>query len=511
MSTPYPSHLPSKKRQLLHLKRLTLTCALLLGAIWAACSPPPGTPAPSTASPSPTFLNATALTPPPTDPTPTPTSAVDQPLEAWRGTLLRFWHPWVGASGETVKALVEEFNLSNEWRLVVTAVAYPGYDALAQAMEAAPATGDLPDVVVGYPYQVLTWHKGKTFVDLNPYLEDPYWGLPPQQRDIAALWEGEAWPQGERLGVPYLRFAQVFFYNQTWARQLGYPAPPRTPAQFQQQACAAAQANLLDEDPENNGTGGWLIAQEYAVALGWIYAFNGQVLHLDVPAPSEAKYPGSPYRFASAETQAAFTFLRTLFEKNCAWVVENPTPEAEFAIRRALFASARLSDLPLQHQIMSTMNGDAWAVLPFPTLEGKAVLPLYGPSLTLIASNPERQLAAWAFIRWLLEGKQHARMVAASASFPLSQSELTLLQDYSRRYPQWQAALALLPYTRNEPALASWGRVRWALQDAFTQLFRGYFTLQQLPLTLDYLDFTAAELHGATLPTNTPPTPSPRP
>jgi hypothetical protein len=52
----------------------------------------------------------------------------------------------------------------------------------------------------------------------------------------------------------------------------------------------------------------------------------------------------------------------------------------------------------------------------------------------------------------------------------------------------------LLTYGKTEPKLPSWSSVQWALQDASTQLFRPYFTIERVPLTLQELDKTAQEL-----------------
>ena len=38
--------------------------------------------------------------------------------------------------------------------------------------------------------------------------------------------------------------------------------------------------------------------------------------------------------------------------------------------------------------------------------------------------------------------------------------------------------------------------MRWAVSDAATQLFRWYFTMEQLPDTVKLLDRTATELHN---------------
>jgi hypothetical protein len=134
-------------------------------------------------------------------------------------------------------------------------------------------------------------------------------------------------------------------------------------------------------------------------------------------------------------------------------------------------------------------------VIAYPSADQNSAINVYGASLGILPSSPEEQLAAWQLIRWLLDPPNHARFVEASGSFPIRASELAHLADYRQRYPQWDQALALVPSARPETSVDSWGQVRLALGDAFTQLFRSYFSVDQIPTLLNFLDRTAADLH----------------
>ena len=140
-------------------------------------------------------------------------------------------------------------------------------------------------------------------------------------------------------------------------------------------------------------------------------------------------------------------------------------------------------------------NTDQWTVLAFPGDDLSPTFASYGPEYVLVKSFPERQLAAWLFLKWLAAPEQHTRLVQADASFPLRASELIYLQGYRNSHPQWAAAVEVLPSAQAEPALSSWGIVRWTLKEAATQLFRSYFTLDQLPGLTSFLDWTANDIH----------------
>lgn len=406
-----------------------------------------------------------------------------------RGQIVRFWHPWSDATGEVLEALVEEFNLQNPWRIVVSIVGLAGFDEVNERLQVAFDQVDRPDVVVGYWHQAQYWNEQLPLVDWQPYLDDLQWGWSVADRAdlIPAFWSFEH-IAGRRLGLPAQRFGAVLFYNRSWAQELGFSAPPRTPEEFRVQACAAARAFRLDDRLENDGLGGWIVQTDYPVLLGWLYAFQAD------PVLSATDSTQSIYRFNTPQTAEAFTFLKNLYDAGCAWQPETQTMEQAFASRSALFAAGSVAEVPIIAQAFQQQgNLDDWTVIPFPSLDQPAI-DIYGPAYFMLPSYPERQLAAWLFVKWLLEPDNQRRLTEAAGGFPLRRSVLEQLSDFQEVFPQWKAAVDLLPFARSEPADRSWSVVRWALSDAGTQLFRSYFRLDQLPNLLDYLDYTAEEL-----------------
>lgn len=441
------------------------------------------TPAPTRSS-----VPATVSIPAPTKQP--PFSQVNLQPEDLRGTIIHFWYPWTGAAGQEIRSLVDEFNLNNKWGIVVVPVAQAGLDGIDVQLAAARQEGELPDLVVGYLHQLQEWDQAQPLVDLQTYVEDPVWGLTPQEQGdfTPVFWEQDL-VSGRRLGMPMQRSAQVLYYNTSWGRELGFSVPPVAPDMFRNQVCQAARANRNDASLENDGTGGWIISTNYASALSWIFAFGGNVV-----GPPESGQ--DVYRFNSPQTEQAFAFLRGLYDTHCAWLSESAYPEAEFAGRMGLVSTGSVMDIPYQSQAFRKSGlTDQWSVIAYPSADQDSAINVYGASLGILPSSPEEQLAAWQLIRWLLDPPNHARFVEASGSFPIRASELAHLADYRQRYPQWDQALALIPSARPEPSVDSWGQVRLALGDAFTQLFRSYFSVDQIPTLLNFLDRTAADLH----------------
>mgnify|MGYP000863908415 FL=1 len=413
---------------------------------------------------------------------PAPTLEVDP--SALQGRTVRFWHSWSPPLQERLNALVETFNAENEWGIQVQAV-YK--DNLDEAVRSAENAGAL-DLASAEPFQVQSWRDARELADLNTYALDPNFGFSGEEQEdfYPVFWEQGLLSGGkERFSLPALPNGAVLYYNKSWAQELGFGQPPSTIDEFREQACAANRSLYSDEDPANDALGGYILTSDYSPLLGWIAAFGGSV------APDE-----SGYDFNTPEVESAFTFLRELYDAGCAWVLdEGHTPEGSFAVRQGLFSAGSVTGVRYQQEALTReQNEDEWTVIPFPAAEsGSPGISIFGPVVVLFSSTTEQETAGWLFIKWLLSPANHAQLVQAGGSLPVRATEMALLEGSMPA--AWQEAARLAPLGQNEPHLASWETVRWAVFDAGTQLFRYYFTLPQVPALVELLDETAADIH----------------
>ncbi|MFU8771813.1 MAG: extracellular solute-binding protein [Anaerolineales bacterium] len=472
------------------IKTITLLLTLLLLTIMVvACSDEENsTPTAALSTPSPTSI---VITPAPT-PSPTPdlepVSAIDVDPAHLDGLTLDFWHVWSGEAGGLMQSLVEQFNTSNELGIHVQPVYAGNYNDLDEKFQQLAGEGNYPNLIIGFNYQILTWEiEQPHVVDLSTYTEDPVWGFNTADRDdfYHQIWEQEQHNE-TRIGIPFHRSAHLMIYNASWAEELGFNSPPNNPQEFKQQVCAATRANTANPNIRS-GTGGWVTNTDPSAILSWIYAFGGNVV----------SFENKSYDFATPEIEDAFTYLKDLYDDGCAWQIEDQYAEVEFAERLALVITASLVDLPYIVQAMQySQNDDTWMVLGFPSVDNQQSISVYGPSLAMLRSSNEEQLASWIFMKWLVSPEVQAQWVEKTGVFPVRASTLEHLAAFTAENPQWAAAAELLPHARSEPSLPSWSIVRWAVSDVGTQTFRYYFEASRIPDMLDLLDSTAAELHA---------------
>jgi ABC-type glycerol-3-phosphate transport system substrate-binding protein len=417
--------------------------------------------------------------------------AVGVDMADLNGVTIEFWHVWDGVVGEALQGIVDEFNATNEYGITVEAYDQGNYGDIFNNMNAAINTGDLPDVAVGYNNQYLAWDAaGNVIVDLTEYVNDPMVGL--DEATIADFYPS-FWAQddidGKRLGIPAQRSGQFMFYNATWAQELGFDGPPTTPEEFKEQACATVEANNTDDNPDNDGTGGWFLNTGSSTLAGWIFAFGGEI-----------ENPGEGYNFNTPEAVEAFTFLKEMYDEGCAWTPENRYPNPEFATRQGLYYTSSIAGLPFQQAAFEDVgNTDEWTVIPFPSKGGgDPVIDIYGPSFAMVEATPEEQLASWIFMSWFTEPQNQAAWVESSGYYPTRASTMDYLESYIADNPQWAASRDLLEFGKFEPRYESWSSVRYEMQDAAAEMFQEGFDNATIADLLAELDAAAAELHAET-------------
>lgn len=377
-----------------------------------------------------------------------------------RGQTVVWWHNHSGVREEPLNAMVAAFNDTNECGITVEAAYQGGYDDIRDKVNAGIQTGELPGLVVGYQNDQAFYALADGLADINPYFYDPDWGLTKEQRDdfYQGFLAAGVHPAfgSQRLGFPPNRSMEVLFYNQTWLEELGYSGAPQTPEEFEEMACAAAEAN-------GDGTGGYILRDDASAVAAWTMAFGGNVLSED----------GTSYVYDGDATKQALGMLKRMYDNGCAYFFTEGYPNTEFAARRAIFAQGSTSGIAFyRSDLEAAGNTDEWGIAPIPYTTDEPVLNVYGGDVMIPKTTPETQLAAWLFVKWFTEPEQQAEWAHISTYFPTRASTAEFI-DMEAMDPQWIAALDLLPYAAFEPQLISYQNARDAAQQAFNEIMQG--------------------------------------
>jgi len=234
-----------------------------------------------------------------------------------------------------------------------------------------------------------------------------------------------------------------------WLRELGYDAPPTTPEEFREMACAAAATPFSGAKAE--GSMGYELSQDTSRFASWTFAFGGDI------------YDSTTNQFTTNSDAAveAMTFLQDLFESGCGRLVsENYGDQTDFGNGTLLFSVGSSSGLPYYGSAVDEGAAFEWSVAAIPHTTAEPVQNVYGASVSIPKSTPERELAAWIFLKYYTSPDVQALWAESSGYFPVRQSVAAKMADYMAANPTYQTAFDLIQYGYFEPAVPGYDFVR---------------------------------------------------
>lgn len=409
------------------------------------------------------------------------------------GTEVLFWHQHTGGREEELAKIIDEFNADNEYGITVVGSNQGGYSDIYDKMIAGLTTGEVPELVVAYQNQAAAYQVADGLVSLDPYINDPVYGLSDEDRAdfFAAFIDSDRLPQfdGDSFGFPPNRSLEAMFYNQSWLTELGYDAPPTTPAEFVEMACAAsAQPFSLNPEPELNS--GFEVRIDASAVAAWAFASGVDVYD----------YETNQFTYNTPETQEALALLAQAVEDGCmTQVAEQYGDQNDFGAGKVLFYQGSTSGLPFVRSAVDdgATGGFDWSVAAIPHTTAEPVVNIYGASVSVPKTTPEEQLAAWLFLKYYTSAEVQARWAVASNYFPVRASSVESLDEYIAANPAYQAGFDLLQYSKAEPPVAGYDNVRDEASQAMSAIvFEGADPAE----TLAALDEVANQLLADSAP-----------
>lgn len=416
--------------------------------------------------------------------TPDPHLAVD--LKKLNGLTITVWHPWSDELNDQLDKIVQEFNKKNEWGIRIEPKAFYSagtlFDGVASAL--SEESQALPNALIAPSEQLsILTTESDALLDLDDYISHPEYGFSSAKVDsfLPIFWEQDQ-TGDKQIAIPILRTANVMFYNQSWARELGFQSPPKDPAGFKTQACAAAVENNSVGLLDLYGTGGWLVDTDSITTLSWLQSFNESPL---IREPAEIP------AFDSPSSEDAVLFLRSMLEDGCAWLNRNEMPNNLFSQRKALFFSGTLQEIQYQRKLNQVTGfKDEWTILPYIKQNGDSFVFSSGYSLAVMRSRNadlkkayQEDLASWLFIRWISDTKNQRALGDVFLSVPVSTDVLD--QINASQFP-WRQIVTLHEVVLPVPSHPSWRSVRRMVEDAGWQIF--HLPADQVKTILPQLD-----------------------
>jgi ABC-type glycerol-3-phosphate transport system substrate-binding protein len=355
------------------------------------------------------------------------------------GVTITYWNQYnSGAQQEVMNTLIEKFNSTNQWGITVNGIAQGNYTDLRNLMTAAIVSGELPNLVAGYQNDAASYYLDDAALDLNPYYNDATWGYSESDRadlntDIINIDVFSEYG-GAMLAWPNQVSADVLAVNLDMLKSLGFDAAPQDFDTFKAVACAAAKA-------EN--TQGYPIKLDSSNFESMVASRGGNIFH------------DGQYDFTSDAVIQTFTFYKDLYDSGCAYIPESAFGNTDdFALGANPMALGSSAGVPfIISGIQNAGLSFNWSVTTTPWTDDNRTVQVFVPSIIVVPSTPEQNLASWLFLKFLTEADSQQAWAAATDYFPIRHSvaeKASEFMDASNPVsPFFQEANALL----NDPSI----------------------------------------------------------
>ena len=396
------------------------------------------------------------------------------------GQTITYWYQHSRAREEALQEIIADFNATNPWGITVEGEYQGHYGDIFNKMLQVLNTPDAPNIVVAYQNQAATYQLADALIDMDPLVNSIKWGLSKAEKKdfFPGFYNQDVFPTfgGARLGFPPNRSMEVMYYNMDWLKELGYDAPPTTPDEFKEMACKAAQQPYSKATAE--GSRGYELSIDASRFASWTFAFGGDVFD----------YETGEYSYNSEAAVQAMQFLQDLFNEGCASIVtERYGDQTNFGAGTTLFTVGSSSGLPYYKSAVDEGAQFAWSVAPIPHTTADPVQNIYGASLSITKSTPEKELASWLFIKYFTSPEVQAKWAKVSNYFPVRASVAEGMADYFEANPAYKTAFELLQYGKTEPPTPGYDFVRDMVGEAMAAIADG----ADVQSTLDKLNADA--------------------
>jgi len=383
-------------------------------------------------------------------------TATPQPVE------IQFWHAQSQTQEKAINALVEKFNATHP-DIKVAATFQGSYTDLFKKNTAAIAAGSTPDLSVGYQNEIANYVKSNAVIALDDLMKDPKVGFTEADlKDIfPAFIDHYAQFGGKVYSLAFMRSMEVMFYNVDMLKSAGFDKAPETWDDFLK-VCAA-----LSKPPdvvcyEMPGSGA---ASTFAT---WVFSRGGDLISADGKSVAFDQKPGLD----------SLTLLNDMFVKKYAIIQAKAyQDQTDFALGKVVFTFGSTAGLPYYTAAIKDANKVTnWSIAPAPHSTKDPVVDVYGPSVAVFKTTPEKQRAAFVFLKWLMDKEPNAEWVKVSSYFSARASTKEALGDFIKANPLYGNAYEWLKYGRGEPTTSAWSPIRTIIGDAMVVIGNGKAT-----------------------------------
>lgn len=379
------------------------------------------------------------------------------------GQTVVYWHQFSSAQGATIDALIAQFNETNEYGITVTGIPQGSYNDIRELMNAAIVSGELPNLVAGYANDAGSYARDGAAADMSAYLNDATYGLSADELAAfnTALLDFNT-VDGALLAWPHQASAQVMVANQTLLTELGYDAPPATLDEFRAVACASAEST----GPNGEDRQGFPITTDASAFESFVAVQGGAI------------YDGEAFTLADNPVVTdTLQLYQDLYNEGCGYIpAERFAEQGDFGLGLNPFIVTSTAGFTFVIAEFEESGLEAELVVaPFPRSTEQPVVQVFVPSIIMVPSTPEVQLASWLFLKFLVSPEAAATWSQGTGYFnPVTTVTFDETAFAPGLFPYFSAANDLVngadTALYSSPSIAAYGTVRGLISEAIANV-----------------------------------------
>ncbi|MDD5092333.1 MAG: ABC transporter substrate-binding protein [Candidatus Wallbacteria bacterium] len=360
---------------------------------------------------------------------------------------VEFWHGMGGPLGEVLKEMINQFNRSHS-DIVVKGVHMGSYDTLQQKIIASLMAKTNPDIAQCYEALTIKLIDAGKLTALDRFIDaDPAFN----KADIVPVLLDNNRYDGVLYSLPFNKSVPVLYYNKEMFAAAGLD-PEHPPANWEE---FLEFSRILTKDLDGDGkpdqfgqamtNSAWIFECMLLQAGGRLLSEDGTRVEFDSPEAVETL----DYLIKTLNEAA---YKTTGFDHQNDWIARKAGMVEGSCVSRTYMAANIKFD---------------YGIAPLPAHRKQAVI-LSGTNVVLFKSNPDKEKAAWEFIKWFTMPDQTAHWSLSTNYIPVRKSAIDTpaMKDAITRDPYLKVLFDQLQYADFEPRQAEWYGSRQLLEQA---------------------------------------------
>ena len=371
---------------------------------------------------------------------------------------LLFWHAMGGPMGKVLDELVQRYNATNpEYKIDATYKG--GYSSLIQSLLAGIPARSLPDISQAYESWTSKLIDNEIIVPMQPYY-DKY--TEEEKADFYKVLLDNNTFNGKLWSVPFNKSVPIMYYNKEMFKKYGIEPPEKwntdpSKSEFDK-IC-----KLLTVDADNDGTPNqWGYAFNVSVWMWQCFTLQagGKITNDTETKPLFQEDPGVE----------ALKWWKSLMDREYAFKTQGYDFQNNFAAGNVgMIMASSVSKFFIKPKLTFELG-----ITEVPGFKRKAVV-LSGTNLVMLKNSPERQVAAWKFLKWLMSPEVTAEWALRTNYLPVRKSALETdqMKKAVEDDPTILVPLKELEYAHFAPRSSAWYNCRNILSEAIDMIMLG--------------------------------------